>query len=98
MKTHSSFNGKSRQAFTLVELLVVQAIVGILAALILPALARGKGSAWQLQCLVSNPATDHGRPNVRVGFPGFYAVAELGIPVPRMVVYSGGRPAAGSIQ
>jgi len=40
-------------AFTLVELLVVIAVVAVLASLILPALARSKDSARRIQC-VSN--------------------------------------------
>jgi prepilin-type processing-associated H-X9-DG protein/prepilin-type N-terminal cleavage/methylation domain-containing protein len=36
--------------FTLVELLVVVAIVGLLVALLLPALARGKASAQRVKC------------------------------------------------
>ncbi len=38
-------------AFTLVELLTVIAVIGILAALLLPALAQGKARAKRLQCV-----------------------------------------------
>jgi prepilin-type N-terminal cleavage/methylation domain-containing protein len=41
----------ARRAFTLVELLVTIAIIGILAALLLPALARSKQNAHRLTCL-----------------------------------------------
>jgi len=37
-------------AFTLIELLVVLAVIGILAAMLLPTLARGKASAWRADC------------------------------------------------
>ena len=42
---------KTLRAFTLVELLVVIAVVAVLASLILPALARSKDSARRIQCI-----------------------------------------------
>jgi len=40
----------SSAAFTLVELLVVVAVIGILASMILPALSRAKGAAYGVKC------------------------------------------------
>ena len=42
---------KARRAFTLLELLVVMAVVGVLAAFLLPVLNRAKAKARRLECL-----------------------------------------------
>src|SRR5207249_5983380 len=46
----NSFTRNSRQGFNLVELLVVMAVMGILAGLLLPALARAKGQVRSARC------------------------------------------------
>lgn len=48
-----AFRREDRAAFTLVELLVVITLIGILASLLLPALARSKTAAQRIKC-VSN--------------------------------------------
>ena len=51
-------DANSRRAFTVVELLVDIAIIGILAALLLPALARSKENANRVSCLNNQKQLD----------------------------------------
>jgi prepilin-type N-terminal cleavage/methylation domain-containing protein len=43
-------NGRAQLAFTMIELLVVVAVIAVLAGLLMPAVSRAKESAWHSRC------------------------------------------------
>src|SRR5580692_11312853 len=74
-------NNKSRQGFTLVELLVVMTIIAILASLLLPVLSHAKEKGYRAQCVnnfkqlgaaIQMYADDHGDQLPGPIWQGFY--------------------------
>jgi len=86
----SNMRRPSRTGFSLVDLLVVIAIIGILAALLFPAISKSKSKAEQIQCvgnlrqfgfaLHGCLADDHSYPNNWV-----HQLAQQGLHIPKTV-------------
>ena len=66
---------RERLAFTLVELLMVIAIIGILAALLLTAIAEAKARALRIQCVGNLHQLGVGLSIIRVNIHGWLLIA-----------------------
>lgn len=69
---HSRTCRRRRRALSLVELIVVIGIVGLLIALLMPALARSRESAAQVQCAANLRQLGQGLANYASNFRGYY--------------------------
>lgn len=70
--SHSSRRGRGNMAFTLIELLVVISIIGILASLLLPTLARARWVAKNVICIANLKQNSLAVINFTDDYDGYY--------------------------